>query len=96
MPKTFYTERDILDLYDRGVRVIDVDDEVVLTDLAHDKALALGMRLARNSAASPTQTPASPDEIAARVKAAVVARLGKDVDTALLDSVIARVVAQIK
>jgi hypothetical protein len=98
MPKTFYTERDIVGLHARGVMAIDVNDDVVLTDLAHEKALSLGMRVARSGkstgAASPNGSP-SQDEIVARVKSAVIARLGKDVDTALLDTVIARVLAQL-
>ncbi len=102
MAKTFYTERDIEDLQRRGVMVLDIDNDVVLTDLAREKALSLGIRLARNgpspSAAAPTNLPAanSQAEVIAKVKAAVIARLGNGVDPALLDAVITRVVAQIK
>ncbi len=100
MAKTFYTERDVEDLYQRGIRVIDVDDNVVLTDVAREKALSLGIRVARGGP-STSATPQngrvlSPDEIVAKVKAAVVARLGNGVDPTLLDAVIRRVVAQIK
>ena len=100
MPKVFYTERDIEDLANRGVRVLDINDDVVLTDLARERALSLGLRLAR-SGSSTSATPrsnsaASPDEVVAKVKAAVIARLGDGVDAALLDAVITRVVAQIK
>lgn len=100
MAKTFYTEREMEDLYNRGVRVLDVDDDVVLTDLARDKATALGIRLNRVSAKPrPAPTGGSPltqAEIVEKVKAAVIARLGNNVDPALLDAVITRVVAQIK
>jgi hypothetical protein len=99
MPKVFYTERDIEDLYQSGVRVLDVNDSVVITDMARDKALALGIRLARGkstSAAPQAPRPMSQDEIVAKVKAAVIARLGDSVDPALLETVIRRVVAQIK
>lgn len=100
MPKTFYTERDIIDLHARGVMVIDVDDDRVLTDLAREKALSLGMRVVRSGpstrATPQTKESVSQDEIVGRVKSAVIARLGKDVDTTLLDTVISRVVAQIK
>jgi hypothetical protein len=101
MAKTFYTEREIEDLYHRGVTVLDVDDNVVLTDLARDKALSLGIRLTRVGASTkPAPSAAAPSpsqaEIAAKVKAAVIARLGNNVDPALLDAVIARVLAQIK
>ena len=47
MPKTFYTDRDIEDLAQRGVISLVVDDDVVLTDLARDKALRLGIELLR-------------------------------------------------
>ncbi len=99
MSKTFFTERDIQDLASRGVAVIDVDDDVVMTDMAIDKALNLGIRLARkagsssNGAASPTS---SQDETVAKVKAAVIARLGHGVDATLLDAVVSRVVASLK
>jgi hypothetical protein len=43
--KTFYTERDIEDLHANGVTKIEVDDEVVLTDLAREKAERLGIQL---------------------------------------------------
>lgn len=43
--KTFYTERDITDMHTNGVTAIEVDDDVVLTDLARDKAIALGMQM---------------------------------------------------
>ena len=33
MPKTFYTERDIVDLAARGTTALEVNDDVVLTDL---------------------------------------------------------------
>jgi len=47
MAKTFYTERDIEDLAKRGVLSLVVDDDVVLTDLARDKAMRLGIGLIR-------------------------------------------------
>jgi hypothetical protein len=101
MPKTFYTERDIQDLAARGVTALDVNDEVVLTDLAREKALNLGLKLVRGAGATasparPGSAPTSKDEVVAKVKAAVIARLGNGVDPALLDAVITRVVAQVK
>jgi len=47
MPKTFYTDRDIEDLASRGVISLEIDDDVVLTDLARDKAMRLGIELIR-------------------------------------------------
>jgi hypothetical protein len=45
MPKTFYTERDIEDLAKRGVIQLLEDDDVVLTDIARDKAMRLGIEI---------------------------------------------------
>ena len=56
MPKTFYTERDIVDLVKQGVTSLIVDDDVVLTDLAYEKARKLGMELLR----ADDQPPAAP------------------------------------
>jgi hypothetical protein len=45
MQKSFYTERDIEDLAKRGVISLLEDDDVVLTDLARDKAMRLGIEI---------------------------------------------------
>jgi hypothetical protein len=55
MSKTFYTEYDIEDLAKRGVISLVVDDDVVLTDLARDKAIRLGIELLRE------QPPCAPE-----------------------------------
>lgn len=94
MPKTFYTERDIVDMAGRGVTSLDVNDDVVLTDLARDEALKRGVKLVRTNS-GPAQDPAQ-SELAHRVKAAVIARLGDQVDAKLLDSVVTRVVNRLK
>ena len=57
MPKTFYTERDIEDLAKRGVISLVVDDDIVLTDLARDKAMRLGIELER----AVDQPPSAPE-----------------------------------
>ena len=56
MPKIFYTERDIEDLAKRGVLSLVMDDDVVLTDLARDKAMRLGIELLREH----DQPPSAP------------------------------------
>jgi hypothetical protein len=43
--KQFYTVRDIEDMHAVGVVEIEIHDDVVLTDVAREKAIALGMRL---------------------------------------------------
>lgn len=130
MPKTFYTDRDIEDLAKRGVISLVVDDDVVLTDLARDKAMRLGIELIREhdlppsaperpyitKLASPSATspvggsPSQPisadrapvysgagrsDELHARVREAVIARLGDSVDPNLLDTIIRRVIQNV-
>ena len=57
MPKTFYTERDIEDLAKRGVISLVEDDEVVLTDLARDKAMRLGIEIVHEI----DQPPSAPE-----------------------------------
>jgi len=43
--KTFYTVRDIEDMHTAGVTEIKTHDDVVLTDVAREKVIALGMNL---------------------------------------------------
>ena len=57
MPKTFYTERDIEDLAKRGVISLVEDDDVVLTDLARDKAMRLGVKIVHEF----DQPPSAPE-----------------------------------
>ena len=45
MPKTFFTERDIEDMFQRGTHSLSINDDVVLTELAYEKAKQLGMDL---------------------------------------------------
>ena len=56
MAKTFYTERDIVDLMRQGVRSLIVDDDVVLTDSAYEMARKLGLELLRTN----DQPPGAP------------------------------------
>ena len=53
MPKIFYTERDIDDLKARGVTSIDVTDNVVLTDLALERAMRYEMKINRIEQSAP-------------------------------------------
>ena len=57
MPKTFYTERDIEDLSKRGVISLVEDEDVVLTDLARDKAMRLGIEIVHEF----DQPPSAPE-----------------------------------
>lgn len=60
MPKTFYTEVEIEDLIKRGVFSLELNDDVVLTDLAYEKALCLGMKLITRTEKSPPAAPLRP------------------------------------
>ena len=60
MPKEFYTETDIEDMVKRGVMSLEVNDNVVLTDLAYEKASRLGVRLVRKSPDQPPSAPVRP------------------------------------
>src|SRR5512133_207146 len=60
MPKEFYTERDIEDMVKRGVLSLEINDGVVLTDLAYEKANRLGMRLVRDKPDNPPAAPVRP------------------------------------
>jgi hypothetical protein len=121
MPKVFYTEKDIEDMVKRGALSLELNDNVVLTDLAYEKANRLGMKLLRDKPANPPGAPVRPylaqkpspgsaeptpsasaqpaapahgadgADLHQRIRSAVVARMGNQVDPALLDAIITRV-----
>jgi len=128
MPKEFYTERDIEDMVKRGILSLEIGDNVVLTDLAYEKAKKLGMRLVRDKPDNPPAAPVRPylagqqpglaalpetapshgfsppgggqvvppaqqngADLHQRIRSAVIARLGSQIDANLLDVIITRV-----
>jgi hypothetical protein len=122
MPKKFYTEKDIEDLFNSGTKSLQVTDEVVLTELAYEKAKRLGFQLITDRADAPPAAPVRPylseknpvqskpvtasvslasshpkptqsgSDIETRIRSAVIAKLGNQVDAKLLDNIIHRVV----
>lgn len=118
MGKIFYTERDIEDLARQGVTSIDVNDNVVVTDAAREKARRLGVdlimprpnqptRAPQPVSAPPSSAPAAPaaapmaakpapatakGDLESRVFSSVKARLGDQVDDALLKTIVQRVI----
>ena len=123
MPKQFYTEHDIEDMARKGIKSLQVTDDVVLTELAYEKARKLDFQLlsdrADNPPAAPVRpylsekqtahskpvtasfihadsqpAPAQPKVLAVeqRIRSAVIAKLGNQVDAKLLDTIIHRVV----
>jgi hypothetical protein len=130
MPKEFYTEKDIEDMVKRGILSLEINDNVVLTDLAYEKANRLGMHLVRDKPDNPPSAPVRPyiaqkkvrylsesapgapvqsplaaaegagpipipqadgEELQKRIRSAVIARMGNQVDANLLDVIIKRV-----
>ncbi len=59
MPKIFYTERDVEDLYHSGVTTLVVNDDVVVTDLGREKARKLGVELLKEHD-QPSSAPIRP------------------------------------
>jgi hypothetical protein len=119
MVKTFYTEHDIEDMARRGVQSLVLSDDVLLTELAYEKAGRLGLKLVRPVDTPPSapvrpyiakethsvsSEPPSPPvsgsinsgDLKQRIKDAVIARLGTQVDAALLDTIITRVLAAVE
>jgi hypothetical protein len=86
-----------------------LDDSVVLTDLAFEKAQSLGIRLEKGQGKPPSApvrpyvagegqpkvSPAGKEDLHQRVREAVVRRLGNELDANLLDSIIRRVLENV-
>lgn len=57
MPKIFYTERDIDEMKARGVKSLDITDNVVITDLALERAMRYDIQINRaETSAAPKAT----------------------------------------
>ena len=107
MAKIFYTDHDIEDLANQGVTSIETSDDVVLTDLARDKARRLGIalvsqrdraRTAKSDSNPPVdvaQSPKPEGDMESRVFFAVKKRLGDQVDDALLRTIVKRVITSL-
>jgi hypothetical protein len=129
MPKQFYTEKDVEDMIRGGILSLEVNDNVVLTELAYERARSLGMKLLRDTPDHPPSAPVRPYisktpgsrsatpfaapvtaplpppgsgppesraekvSLPQRIREAVVARLGSQVDANLLDVIIRRVLS---
>lgn len=55
MAKKFYTDKDIEELFHSGVKSLQVNDDVVLTDLAFEKARTLGLLADDSPPAAPVR-----------------------------------------
>ena len=129
MPKKFFTDTDIEELHRKGGKSLQVTYEVVLTDLAYERAKRLGIQLIFDHVDAPPAAPVRPylsdkeqrrtqgkavavskasasaesaltpalsrrerGDVEQRIRSAVLAKLGNQVDAQLLDNIIHRVV----
>jgi hypothetical protein len=102
MPKEFYTERDIEDMFKRGVMSLNVSENVVLTELAYEKANRLGLQLLRSQPDNPPSAPVRPyiaqkNMVPAPVAVASVPNepAGREMQTRIHEAVIARMGSQV-
>lgn len=113
MPKQFYTERDIEDMVSRGKMSLILNDDVVLTDLAYEKANRLNFKLIEphqkppaapvrpylseevmdkpSTQPSPPSNKTNDEDLRQRIRKAVIAKLGDQIDPVLLETIITRV-----
>ena len=122
MPKKFYTEKDIEELFNSGITSLKINDNIQLTEMAYEKANRLGMHLLTDGPDTPPSAPVRPylsgggtvhpapttvsatlssnnpkpgqlssTDLATRIRSAVFARFGNQIDPNLLDKIIVRV-----
>jgi len=60
MPREFYTEKDIEDMVQRGILSLELNDRIVLTELAYEKARSKGMKLVHDKPDTPPAAPIRP------------------------------------
>ena len=60
MAKQFYSDKDIEELHRNGIKSLQISDDVVLTDLAYEKARRLGLQLVFDGADAPPAAPVRP------------------------------------
>src|SRR5215510_10820448 len=60
MPKKFFTDTDIEELHRKGIKSLQMNDNVVLTDLAYEKARRLDIQLVYDRADNPPAAPIRP------------------------------------
>lgn len=100
MPKTIYTDRDIEELARKGAKELAITDEVYLTDLARERAEKLDVALRPTSSGTGAHEQLAiprenTEQLVTQVKAEVIAKLGGQVDTAIIERIVRRVVSQL-
>jgi hypothetical protein len=98
MAKCFLTAREIDEHADKGLKELEIDDNIVVTDIGQERARERGLRLVRVSKAAlpeshlPHQTE-SHEEIQKKVRSAVIANLGGTPEN--LDAIIKNVLKKL-
>lgn len=100
MAKKIYTDRDVDDLARQGIKELAITDDVYLTDLARERAEKLGVTLRASQATGGVPAPLNvprenAEQLVNQVKADVIAKLGSQVDAALIERIVRRVVNQL-
>ena len=99
MGKKFLTAREIDEHADCGVKELEIDDTIVVTDIGQERARERGVRLVRVQKASipadhSTTRPQLSQDVKMQVRSAVIARLGAAPEN--LDAVINKVIGELK
>lgn len=93
--KRFLTERDINQFAAQGVKELVLEPGTVVTDLGKERARAAGIALVQEiCGAHPAVAPGATEDVQAKVRAAVIARLGSAPEG--LDAIIARIFGELK
>ncbi len=104
MGRTVYTERDIEDMARRGIKELEVNDSVYITDVALEKMEKLGIKprvVQSLNGSAPANSPGGAlndrekEQVIDKVKSGVLARLGAGVDPAVVDTIVRKVVSQL-
>lgn len=93
MPKRFITERDIAAYAAQGVKELVIEPDMVLTDMARERARAARICLLRSEEVTATASSVKPADTHAQVRAAVIARLGSEPEG--LDALIKAILAKL-
>lgn len=93
--RTYYTESDVIELARGGMTVMHVNENVQFTASAQERLMRLGIRVVRGEAPPARGIPVQ-DELFQKVKSAVLARIGGQVNEAVLDAVIRKVLSRLK
>jgi len=94
MPKKFYTDRDIDDMIRDGITSLEVNDDIVVTDIARERAYKSGFKFIREDDIAPS-TPIRPYVVKNPIKKQEKELVYKEQDLNLEKKVLAAVQAKV-